>query len=174
GAAPEDDPAARRVEQAHDAAGERRLAAARLADDAERLALVERERDAVDGLHGRDLLLEDDPARDREVLLHVLDGDELFSLGHQIASTVIIASSPAASRAFVSSSRWHASRCAASAGAGRSSGTTVRHTVITCSHRVWKRQPAGGWRSEGGWPGIWVNRSTSASIRGSEPSSPHV
>ena len=34
-------------------------------------------RDAVDRLHGRDLLLEDDPARDREVLLQVLDDEQL-------------------------------------------------------------------------------------------------
>ena len=34
-------------------------------------------RDAVDGLDRTDLLLEDDPARDREVLLQVLDDEEL-------------------------------------------------------------------------------------------------
>jgi hypothetical protein len=63
-AALEDHAAAGRVEQAHHAARHRRLAAARLADDAERLALLDREADAVDRLHRRDLLLEDDPARD--------------------------------------------------------------------------------------------------------------
>ena len=41
----------RAVEQAHDRAGQHRLARARLADDAERLAAVERERHAVDGAH---------------------------------------------------------------------------------------------------------------------------
>ena len=70
-----------RLEQPHDAAGQRRLAAARLADDAERLALAARvKRDAVDRLHRRDLLLEDDPARDREVLLEVLDDEELVAV----------------------------------------------------------------------------------------------
>ena len=52
---------------------ERRLAAARLAHDAERLARFTVRADAVDRLHGGDLLLEDDPARDREVLRDVLD-----------------------------------------------------------------------------------------------------
>ena len=68
-----------RVEQPHDAAGERGLAAAGLADDAERLALLDAEGDAVDRLHGADRLLEDDPARDREVLLDVLDDEELVA-----------------------------------------------------------------------------------------------
>ena len=68
------------IEQAHDAARHRRLAAARLADDAERLAAVDGEGDAVHRLHGGDLLLEDDPAGDREVLLQVLDDEQLF--GH--------------------------------------------------------------------------------------------
>src|SRR5207248_5497033 len=105
-AAAEDDLAARRIEQPHDAARERRLAAAGFADDSQRLALVEREGDAVDRLHSRDLLLEDDPAGDREVLLHVLDDEELLAPGHQATgSAVIVASSFAASLAFVSSSR---------------------------------------------------------------------
>ena len=75
----EDDPARGRVEQAHDAARHRRLAAARLADDAEGLALADGEADAVHGLHRGDLLLEDDPARDREVLLQILDDEELVA-----------------------------------------------------------------------------------------------
>src|SRR5207344_367674 len=68
-----------RVEQAHDAARERRLAAAGLADDAQRLALAESEGDAVDRLHLRDRLLEDDPAGDREVLLDAVDDEELVA-----------------------------------------------------------------------------------------------
>ena len=45
-------------EQPDDAAPERRLAAARFADEADRLALVDRERDAVQRMHRRDLPLE--------------------------------------------------------------------------------------------------------------------
>ena len=41
------------------------------------LALPDRERDPVDRLHGRDLLLENDPARDREMLLEILDDEQL-------------------------------------------------------------------------------------------------
>src|SRR5205823_4024492 len=92
--AAEDDLAAGRIEQPHDAARKRRLAAAGLADDAECLPLVQRERDAVDGFHRRDLLLEDDPARDREVLLDVLDDEQLLALCHHpTGSPVIVASS---------------------------------------------------------------------------------
>ena len=47
----------------------RRLAAAGLADEAERLALLDEEVDAVNGAHRTDLPLEDDPLRQREVHL---------------------------------------------------------------------------------------------------------
>ena len=56
------------VEQARDQPRGRALAAAGLADDPERLAALDVEVDAVDGLHRADFALEDDPARDREVL----------------------------------------------------------------------------------------------------------
>src|SRR5207247_1924805 len=79
----EGDLAVRRLEQLHDAAGERRLPAPRLAHDAQRLAGPEAERDAVDRLHGADLLLEDDPARDREVLPDVLDDEQLVPAGRR-------------------------------------------------------------------------------------------
>src|SRR3954447_6565405 len=97
---------ARRVEQPHDAPREGRLPATGLADDSQRLALVQRERDTVDGLHGRDLLLEDDALRDREVLLDVLADEQRLPGGHQTTSSAIIVSTSfAASRPFVSSSR---------------------------------------------------------------------
>src|SRR4051812_41072781 len=167
----EDDPAAGRIEQPHDAAREGRLAATGLADDPERLALVERERDAVDRPYRGNLLLEHDPLRDGEVLLDVLD-DEQLAAGAHAAPTV--SRSLAASRFFVSSSRWHASRWSIASGAGRKSGTTVRHTLITCGQRGLNRQPFGGLSSDGGDPGICVRRSTSTPMRGNEPSSPHV
>ena len=83
-----DDAAGGRLEQLEEAADERRLPAAGLADDAERLALAQREGDAVDRLHGRDLLLEDDPAGDREVLRQVLDDEELVPVAHALGSRV--------------------------------------------------------------------------------------
>ena len=106
----ERDRAGGRVEQPHDAARHRRLAAAGLADDAERLAAVEREADVVHGLDGRDLLLEDDPARDREVLRQVLDLEKLVRHSYN-ASVANAARILSASRAFVASSRKHACTC---------------------------------------------------------------
>src|SRR5262249_47920466 len=111
------DAAARGLEQLHDAARHRRLAATGLADDTEGLALAHREGDAVDCLHRRDFLLEDDPPGDREVLLEVLDDEELVALqiqlrvrsslhlGRQGVSAIMPARSLAASRFLVSSSR---------------------------------------------------------------------
>ena len=60
-----------RLVQAHEAAPERRLAAAGLADEAERLARAHLEADAVDRLHARDLAPDHAAARDREVLRDV-------------------------------------------------------------------------------------------------------
>ena len=125
-----DDAAGGRLEQLEEAADERRLPAARLADDPERLALAQRERDAVDRLHGRDLLLEDDPAGDREVLLQVLDDEELVAGAHALAPAVRVATSAAASRAFVSSSRWQACSCVGSCAAMASTGSFSRQTGI--------------------------------------------
>ena len=54
-----------------DRAPERRLAATRLADEAERLAALDRQRDVVDGLDVADVAVEHDAALDREVDLEV-------------------------------------------------------------------------------------------------------
>jgi hypothetical protein len=67
-AALEDDLPRGQLVQAHEAAAERRLAAAGLADETERLTRVDLEADAVDGLHARDLAADDPAALDREVL----------------------------------------------------------------------------------------------------------
>ena len=64
-------PLGRVVEPHHDA-GERRLPAAGLADEPDRLARVDLEIDAVDRVHVADVLLEQDPLGDREVLLDAL------------------------------------------------------------------------------------------------------
>ena len=75
----EHDPPRGRVEQSHDAARHRRLAAAGLADDAQGLAFAHGEGDPVHRFHGGNLLLEDDPARDREMLLEVLHDQEVVA-----------------------------------------------------------------------------------------------
>ena len=67
-----------RLQQAGDHPAERGLAAAGLADDAERLALADVERHPVDGLDRPDLALEEDAPGHREVHLHVPDGQELL------------------------------------------------------------------------------------------------
>jgi hypothetical protein len=69
----EEDAAVRRLVEPQDRAPERRLAAARLADEAEGLPALDRERDVVDGLDVPDVAVEHDPALDREVDLEVLD-----------------------------------------------------------------------------------------------------
>ena len=74
--AAEADRAAGRVEQAHERARQRRLAAARLADEAERLALAQVQRDVVDGVHVGDRAVEQQPLLDREVLLEVVGGEQ--------------------------------------------------------------------------------------------------
>src|SRR4051812_36504777 len=65
-----------RVEQAGDQARRGGLAAAGLPHQAQRLALHDFERHAVDSVHGADLALEQDPARYREVLDEVADLDQ--------------------------------------------------------------------------------------------------
>ena len=146
-----------------------------LADDAERLALLDGEADAVDGLDRGDLLLEDEPARDREVLLEVLDDEQLVGhharLRHRVGQQLRRPRAPWRLLVEVAACRWsgelgaHGLQLAA---------RRPRTAVNANAQRGWNRQPAGGVSSDGGWPGICTSRSTSRSRRGSEPSSPHV
>src|SRR4029079_11634090 len=71
----DEDLAGRRLDQAEQDATDRRLAATRLADQADGLAAVDREADAVDGLDRGDLAAQH-PAVDREVLHEIPDLDE--------------------------------------------------------------------------------------------------
>ena len=71
----EQDPAAGRLDQPQERAPDGRLATARLADEAERLAATDREADVVDRLHVADLAAQD-AAHQREELAQVLDLDE--------------------------------------------------------------------------------------------------
>ena len=71
----EQDPAAGRLDQPQERATDGRLAAARLADEAERLAATDGEADVVDRLHVADLAAQD-AAHQREELAQVLDLDE--------------------------------------------------------------------------------------------------
>src|SRR5207302_9002220 len=77
-----------RLEQANDRPAERRLSAAGLADEPERLSLVDSERHVVDRVNARDLVA-DDPFLDREVLLETLDLEQRpVGAGAHAASTV--------------------------------------------------------------------------------------
>src|SRR5437867_2327064 len=109
---PEHDPPAAHLVEADDAAGKRRLAAARLADQTERLSAPELEADVVHRPHLGDLLLEHDSLLDREVLANVLDRE-------QNAVAIAVRAHPAATSGCSSASRrprfspterWQASR----------------------------------------------------------------
>src|SRR5690606_35040735 len=77
------DAARGRRHQLQEAARDRALAAARLADQAQRLALADGEADAVDRLHLADRAPEHDPPGDRKVLLQVADLDQdLLAASH--------------------------------------------------------------------------------------------
>ena len=69
----ETDRARRRLLERHDEPADRRLAAARLPDEAEGLALAHRERDVRDGLDAPDLALQDRSGGDRELLHEPVD-----------------------------------------------------------------------------------------------------
>src|SRR5216117_2536332 len=71
----EPDLARRRLDEPENRAARRGLAAARLPDQAERLARQDLERHVVHGVHARDLAREE-AAADREVLLEVLDPEQ--------------------------------------------------------------------------------------------------
>ncbi len=75
----EPDRARGRFDEAQDKTSDRRLAAARFADEAEGLAAAHVERDAIDGLDAGDLALQD-PAVDRKVLHEVADLEQRVSL----------------------------------------------------------------------------------------------
>ena len=70
-----------RGEQLEHRARQGRLAATRLADEADRLALLDAERDAVDGAHRADLAVDEDPGLDREVLDEVGDLEQRLAVG---------------------------------------------------------------------------------------------
>src|SRR5262249_44328943 len=86
----EEDVAAGRLEQPQDRAAERGLAAAGLADEADRLAAPDGEVDAVDGLDVRDRLAHH-AFLDREVLLDAarLDEDVAASVRAHVAGTAV-------------------------------------------------------------------------------------
>src|SRR5439155_27017583 len=118
--------ACRRLDQAQHESAERRLAAARFADDAERFAGSEREVDAVDRTHGTARAAEKS-APHREVLHEALDLQQ---------RRVHLISTDGSSGA-----RRHADACAALT--IFNGGGAARHAASTNGQRSAKPQPIG-------------------------------
>src|SRR4051812_44525549 len=147
--------AARRLEQPRDEAGRRRLAAAGLADDAERLALDDVEAHAVDGLHGADLLAEDDPLRQGEVLDEVADLDQLVGGRPAVRRRAHRAASVSSSTLAGSTSSTTVPASAASTSTA-SSGTSTRCSAPSGVAPCWSsahsaRRVGGGRRHATAW-----------------------
>ena len=146
----EGDLALRRLAQPDQRAPGRALAAAGLADQPERLAATDGERDAVDRLHRPDGLLEDARA-DREVDLEVLDLDQVV-LGRRARLGPVRHRRGHA----IHPSGWVAQQRARWPWASRSVsiGSCSRQMSRTYGQRGLKRQASGGEISTGGIPSI--------------------
>src|SRR4051812_963470 len=164
------DRAARRVEQAGDEARRGALAAAGLPHDPERLALGDVERDAVDRVHGTDLALDHDAARDREVLDEILYAYERLAHAGSSSSSTCSRTAPgslpsrsdAHMRLRVGDASRHATEWSGSPGTASSCGSISLWRSRTYGQRGWNEQPLGRLIRLGGRPGI----GTSCSPRG--------
>ena len=165
-AAVEDDRARGRLDQPDDRPAERRLAAARLADDAEGLALRDGQIDAVDGAHRPDRVLED-AGLDREVLDQALDAEQGVVVAHRvwrgaleplagpsvIDPSVIAASSRAAAPATTcasasSSAKWQRVSWTAPSPIWRRAGMSVRQTQPALRERAARVERTAGRRRD--------------------------
>jgi hypothetical protein len=81
-----EDPARRRLVETQDCAADGRLPAARLADEAERLAPLDLKRHVINRFDVADVAIEQQAALDREVDLQVLERDERSVLRHSRSS----------------------------------------------------------------------------------------
>ena len=146
-----------------------------LADQPERLARADVERDVVDGVHAGDLALDDDALLDREVLAHALGAKQRLAVGAHAdsvwSSGWIVALAPAALRLGVEEAGVEVAvpQAVLERRAPRGSARTGAGSAAP------KPQPSGRLISDGGVPWIAVSRSGfGRSSRGIEPSSPHV
>src|SRR5206468_8288749 len=155
----ENDLAVGRLDQAQHAASGRRLAAAGFADEAERLAAVDRERDPIDGINAADLTRQQ-AAVHGEIFLQAADAEQ--GLGHAVPPNCV-------------SPRWQAMRWPGAI--SRSSGSLSVQTLMAWRQRGAKRQPTGGLIRIGTEPPIASRRtlcSLARSMRGIERISPWV
>ena len=136
----------RRVEAQH-GAPDRGLAAAALAHQAQRLAAVDKERDAVDGLDRPDLALDQDAAPDGKVLLELRDLDEAVWTGWSYLNCCIgCHRGPPVLTSSQQAALWRTARV--------QGGFLGQQRSKQYSQRGAKGQPAGFTSMFGGAPGI--------------------
>jgi hypothetical protein len=164
-AALEEDLARRRRLELQDAAPRRRLAAARLADQPQRLAAADRERDAVHRAHEAAAAAEESAA-DLEVLHEIADFEE--HVAHVRPPTGSRRATP------TRSASQHAETCAAPP-TGRRGGVSTTQRSTRNAQRGANAQPPGSRERSGGWPSMGSRRARrGSSRRGTERSSPSV
>ena len=172
----EDDLAFRRLRELDDRAAERRLAAARLADDAERLTPQDAEVHPVHRAHLADRVLED-AGLDREPLDEVLDAEDLVRIGLRCGDSRR-RPAPERSRSRASSRRGGCHSLRRELFREVAGGDVVAEVTQLGNLRAaaraplgqrvqrgWNAQPGGGLIMLGGWPGIGSRRSWSESSR---------
>src|SRR5581483_1090653 len=148
----------------------RRLAASRLADDAERPAFLDREAHPGHRLDRAELSLEQ-PGAQRKLLDEVGDLEDWFA--HRPPPSSAVRSRVLSGGR--SSAKWQADRWPSPT--RRSSGGSVAHGVgsTRSAQRGWNAQPGGTAISDGGCPSILLRRSSRRpSTRGSDASRPRV
>src|SRR4029453_18336118 len=161
-AAGEADGACGGLDQAQHHAAGRRLAAARLAHQRQRLARRHVEAEAVDGAYRAHGTLEDDAALHREVLGEARDREQRFA--HDAAA----AGRESSSGAFQQAARWPGA-------ISRSTGCSALQRASANGQRGLKRQPGGRAKGLGTTPSMAISRSSpSLPSRGIEPRSPNV
>src|ERR687897_3032843 len=160
----EDDPAVDGLVEPQDRAPDRRLAAAGLADEPERLAAANLERDVVDGADVTDVPIQDETALDREVDLQPIHLDE-WRAGHAHTVATRSCSHRSAATGLKHATKW--SRSISTSG-----GTCSRDSSTSKRQRGWNGHALGARSMSRGAPGIGFSRSRrDASSRGIDSSS---
>ena len=182
-AAEHDDLPCRRRDEVEDLQQRGGLAAAGLADEAERLALADVEVDPVDGVDGADPALEHRALHQREVPSQSVEAQHLRrSLAGQ-PRRAAARRSRAAGRcrrrprlpAAISPLRMHAAQVPGRGRLERAPARPSRQASMTIGQRGANGQPGGRLTSDGGLPSIGTSADFSASSRrGTAPSRPIV
>src|ERR1700682_3016959 len=142
-AAIEPDGAGGRLDEAQDAARNRRFAAAGLADKPERFSDAQREADAIDRMHGADLAAKD--AASHRIVLH--------QIRYLEQSAGVAHGGPAISAARQHAAKWFSPQAC-------NGGYSSRQRPIASSQRGANAQPFGRLVNEGTMPGISTRRAS--------------